>query len=258
MKRVIAMTGLIRFISLFAIITSFSSTTFAQQSSSAAKLTQAGQQNEPPNKTEDDPNNSGQKQINGTSNDRLFFVLPNFLTLETAQASPLSPHEKFKVVIHSSFDYVEYPWYALLAGISQAENSEPGYGQGSAGYAKRYGAAFANGTIESFMTGAILPSLLRQDPRYFQLGQGSFLHRAGYSVSRLFVTRTDSGQAQFNFSETLGSALAAGISTYSYHPTLDRNLANTANVWATQVGYDALTTVLKEFWPDIRRKLRKK
>ena len=252
------MTGLIRFISLFAIITSFSSTTFAHQSSSAPKLTQAGQQNEPPNKTEDDPNNSGQKQINGTSNDRLFFVLPNFLTLETAQASPLSPHEKFKVVTHSSFDYVEYPWYALLAGISQAENSEPGYGQGSAGYAKRYGAAFADGTIESFMTGAILPSLLRQDPRYFQLGQGSFLHRAGYSVSRLVVTRTDSGQAQFNFSETLGSALAAGISTYSYHPTLDRNLPNTANVWATQVGYDALTIVAKEFWPDIRRKLRKK
>src|ERR1700752_4702941 len=178
MKRAIAMTGLIRFISLFAIITSFSSTTFAQQASPAAKLTQAGQQNEPPSKTEDDPNNSGQKQINGTSNDRLFFVLPNFLTLETAQGSPLSPHEKFKVVIRGSFDYVEYPWYSLLAGISQAENSEPGYGQGSAGYAKRYGAAFADGTIESFMTGAILPSLLRQDPRYFQLGQGSFLHRA--------------------------------------------------------------------------------
>lgn len=251
------MTGLIRFISLFAIISSFSSTTLSQQSSSVATQTQAGQQNEAVNTTEDDQNKSGQKQINGTSTDRLFFVLPNFLTLETAQTSPLSPHEKFKVVLQSSFDYVQYPWYSLLAGISQAENSEPGYGQGSAGYAKRYGAAFADGTIESFMTGAVLPSLLRQDPRYFQLGQGSFLHRAGYSVSRLFVTRTDSGQAQFNFSETFGSALAAGISTYSYHPTLDRNLANTANVWATQVGYDALTIVLKEFWPDIRRKLSK-
>lgn len=252
------MTGLIRFISLLAIINSFSVAAFAQQPASGVKVTPAGQQSEPVNNTEDDQNKGVQQQSNGTSNDRLFFVLPNFLTLETAQASPLSPHEKFKVVIHGSFDYVEYPWYSLLAGISQAQNSEPGYGQGSAGYAKRYGAAFADGTIESFMTGAILPSLLRQDPRYFQLGQGSFLHRAGYSTSRLFVTRTDSGQAQFNFSETLGSALAAGISTYSYHPTSDRTLANTVTVWATQVSYDALTNVAKEFWPDIRRKLRKK
>jgi len=252
------MTGLIRFISLVAIMSSLPAATFSQQSTSATKVAPAGQQGEPVNNAEDNLSKSVQKQSSGTSNDRLFFVLPNFLTLETAQASPLSPREKFKVVIHGSFDYVQYPWYALLAGISQAENSEPGYGQGSAGYAKRYGAAFADATIESFMTGAILPSLLRQDPRYFQLGQGSFLHRAGYSTSRLFVTRTDSGQAQFNFSETLGSALAAGISTYSYHPTSDRTLANTVNVWATQVGYDALSNVAKEFWPDIRRKLRKK
>jgi len=252
------MTGLIRFISLLAIMNWFSVATFAQQPVSEAKLTPVGQQSEPVDNIEDNQSKSVQKQSSGTSNDRLFFVLPNFLTLETAQASPLSPHEKFKVVMQGAFDYVQYPWYALLSGISQAENSEPGYGQGSTGYAKRYGAAFADGTIESFMTGAILPSLLRQDPRYYQLGQGSFLHRAGYSTSRLFVTRTDSGQAQFNFSETLGSALAAGLSTYTYHPTSDRTLANTVNVWATQVSYDALTNVAKEFWPDIRRKLRKK
>jgi hypothetical protein len=252
------MTGLIRFISLLAIMSSLPAVTFSQQSTCGTKVTPAGQQSEAVNQTEDDLTKSVQTQSNGTSTDRLFFVLPNFLTLETAQASPLSPHEKFKVVMQGAFDYVQYPWYALLSGISQAENSEPGYGQGSTGYAKRYGAAFADGTIESFMTGAILPSLLRQDPRYYQLGQGSFLHRASYSTSRLFLTRTDSGQAQFNFSETLGSAFAAGISTYSYHPTADRTLANTLNVWATQVGYDALSNVAKEFWPDIRRKLRKK
>ena len=252
------MTGLIRFISLVAIMSSLPAATFSQESTSAAKVAPAGEQSEPANNTEDNLSKSVQKQSNGTSNDRLFFVLPNFLTLETTQASPLSVREKFKVVTQSSFDYVEYPWYALLAGISQAENSEPGYGQGSAGYAKRYGAAFADGTIESFMTGAILPSLLRQDPRYFELGHGSLLHRAGYSMSRIFVTRTDSGRTQFNFSETLGSALAAGISTYGYHPTADRNLANAASVWVTQVGYDSLTIVAKEFWPDIRRKFRKK
>ncbi|HXW62869.1 MAG TPA: hypothetical protein VEJ45_09730 [Candidatus Acidoferrales bacterium] len=194
----------------------------------------------------------------GTSNDRLFYTLPNFLTVHNLELlPPLTPGQKFKVVARSSFDYVEYFWYAALAGISQAENSEPGYGQGAAGYGKRYGAAFADGTIENFMTAAVLPSLLRQDPRFYQSGKGSFWRRTSYAVSRIFVTFTDSGHQQFNYSEIVGSALAAGISTYSYHPQNERNLANTASVWGTQVGYDTLTIVVKEFWPDIRQRVDK-
>ena len=210
----------------------------------------------------------------GTSNDRLFFTLPNFLTLENAgQVPPLTTKQKLAVVVRGSFDYVQYPWYAFLAGINQAQNSEPGYGQGWAGYGKRYAASFADGTIENFMTGAILPSLLHQDPRYFQLGHGSFTHRALYAVSRNLVTRGDSGKNQFNFSEVVGGAMAATISTYSYHPAgkyvttttpgelryipSDRTVSNTAKVWATQYGYDTLTIVLKEFWPDVRRKVHK-
>jgi hypothetical protein len=194
-----------------------------------------------------------------TSKDRLFYALPNFLTLENAgQVPPLSAGEKFKVVGRSSFDYVQYPWYGFLAGISQAENSEPGYGQGAAGYGKRFGAAMADGTIENFMTSAVLPSLLHQDPRFFQSGKGSFWHRTWYSFSRIIITRSDSGKSQVNYSEIFGSALSAGISTYSYHPHADKTLANTTKVWGSQVGYDALTYVVKEFWPDIRRKLRKK
>jgi len=194
----------------------------------------------------------------GTSNDRLFYTLPNFLTVQNTNLPPLTTGQKFKVVARGSFDYVEYPWYAVLAGISQAENSERGYGQGGTGYGKRYGAAFADGTIENFMTGAILPSLLREDPRYYQLGTGTLWHRTFYAVSRIFVTRTDSEHEQFNYSEIVGSALSAGISTYSYHPRADRNLANTASVWGSMVGYDSLTIVVKEFWPDIHRKLSHK
>jgi hypothetical protein len=195
----------------------------------------------------------------GTSNDRLFYALPNFLTLEnTGQVPPLTTGQKFKVVTRGSFDYIQIPWYGFLSGISQAEDSEPGYGQGAQGYGKRFGAAFADGTIENYLTGAVLPSLLRQDPRFFQSGKGTFWHRTGYAVSRIFVTRTDSGHEQFNYSEIIGSAMSAAISTYSYHPRGDRNLPNTASVWGTQVGYDTITIVVKEFWPDIRRKLRKK
>jgi hypothetical protein len=202
---------------------------------------------------------SGQGKVAGTSNDRLFYALPNFLTLEKAgRVPPLTSKEKYKVVFRSSFDYVQYPWYGFLAGISQAENSEPGYGQGAAGYGKRFGAAFADGTIENFMTGAVLPSLLHQDPRFFQLGTGSFMHRAAYAVSRNLITRTDSGHSQFNYSEIVGGGLSAVISTYSYHPSADRTLSNTLSVWGSQLGYDTITIVVKEFWPDIHRKLSHK
>jgi hypothetical protein len=218
----------------------------------------ASQQPQSTDKTKSpDPKSADKNQ--GTSNDRLFYTLPNFLTLEnTGKVPPLTAGQKFKVVTRGSFDYILIPWYGFLAGISQAENSEPGYGQGAQGYGKRFGAYFADGTIENYFTGAILPSLLHQDPRFFQESQGGFLHRTEYAVSRIFVTRTDSGGEQFNYSEIVGSAVASAISTYSYHPKGDRNLPNTASVWGSQVGYDTITIVVKEFWPDIRRKLAKK
>src|SRR6202163_1470956 len=194
-----------------------------------------------------------------TSNDRLFFALPNFLTIENAdQVPPLTTKQKFAVVTRSSFDYIQVPWYAFLAGISQAENSEPGYGQGGAGYGNRFGAAAADGTIENYWTSAILPSVFHQDPRFFQSGKGGFWRRTGYAMSRIVVTRSDSGTNQFNVSEVFGSAIAAGISTYSYHPHADKTLSNAASVWESQIGYHPVTIVLKEFWPDIRRKITHK
>jgi hypothetical protein len=181
-------------------------------------------------------------------------------------------------VARGSFDKVQIPWYLSLAAISQAENSEPGYGQGWEGYGKRFASAFADGAIENFMTSAVFPSLLHQDPRFFQSSEGGFVRRSGYAISRIFVTHTDSGHSQFNYSEIFGSAVAAAISTNTYHPQAfiskhydaatntvtyvhnasDRTLPNTASVWGSQVGYDTITYFVKEFWPDIRRKMMKK
>jgi hypothetical protein len=213
---------------------------------------------------------SGQPQ-SGTSKDRLFFALPNFLTLESGRLPPLTPKQKFAVVARGSFDYIQIPWYAFLSGINQAEDSEPGLGQGWESYGKRYAMSFADGTIENFMVGAVMPTVLRQDPRYYQLGKGGFWHRTLYAMSRNLITLSDSGKKQFNFSEVVGGAMSSAISTYSYHPTKklfptttygvyryvpsDRTLGNTAKVWGTQYGYDTMTLVVKEFWPDIRRVL---
>jgi hypothetical protein len=240
----------------------------AQQQDQSGKTETANPDGSPQNEASADQTQADQnksegknksKYKNGTSKDRLFYALPNFLTLENAKnVPPMTTGQKFKAITRSSFDPVEYFWYGALAGISQAENSEPGYKQGAEGYGKRYGAAFADGTIENYFTGAILPSLLHQDPRFYQTSQGTFLHRAGYAISRIFVTRTDAGGEQFNYSEIFGAAMSAGISTYTYHPRGDRNLPNALSVWGSLVGYDTLTIVVKEFWPDIRRKISHK
>ena len=213
-------------------------------------------------------------KVAGTSNDRLFYTLPNFLTLERAQQlPPMKAKDKFKVVALGTFDYVEYPWWAILAAINQADNSEPAFGQGWGAYAKRYGTTAGDSMVENFMVGAVYPSVFRQDPRFYQSSQGGFWRRSGYAVSRIFVTRGDSGHAQFNFSEILGSASAAAISTYTYHPrstylstptnphmfvASDRTLSNAAGVWETQLTLDTITIMIKEFWPDIHRKMSHK
>ena len=190
--------------------------------------------------------------------DRLFFLLPNYLTVENAkQIPPLTAGQKFKLVALGTFDPVEYPYVGTLALIDQAEDTDPSYGQGLKGYAKRYGAAFADTTIENFMVGAVFPTLLREDPRYYQSGKGGFWHRAGYAALRIFITHTDSGKTQFNYSEWAGSAVAAALSN-TYHPPHDRTALNSANIWVTQLWGDAVSYELKEFWPDIKRKLLRK
>lgn len=218
--------------------------------------------------------NSTQGKVAGTSNDRLFYTLPNFLTLQNVGTlPPLTVGQKFKVVALGTFDPVQYPWWALLTAISQADNSEAQYGQGWVAYAKRYGITAADSTTENFMVGAAFPSILHQDPRFYQSGKGSIPRRTWYAASRILVTRGDSGHKQFNFSEVFGAGFAAALSTYTYHPrsgyistpsnphlfvASDQTFSNVTSVWATQIGLDTVTYVVKEFWPDVRRMLSHK
>jgi hypothetical protein len=220
-------------------------------SPAAAAASQSADKQNPPR---DDKN-----QPTLGSKDRLFYALPNFLTVENAnQLPPLTAGQKFKLQARSQFDYVEIPWYGILAGFSQARNTSAGYGQGAEGYGKRYASEWADGSIENFMVAAVFPSVLHQDPRFYQSGKGSFWHRFGYAASRIVVTRTDSGREVFNASEIFGSVTAAAISTYSYHPRDERNLSNIGKVWATQIGLDTFTYTMKEFWPDIHRRFSRK
>jgi len=191
----------------------------------------------------------------GTVNDRIFDVLPNYGTVENANSlQPLRTGQKYRLAVAGAFDWAAYPFNGVLAAIGQAKNDPESWGQGWGAYGKRYAASFADNGIGTFMTVAVFPSMLHEDPRYYQMGKGSFKRRFPYAISRLFVTRTDAGNMRFNYSESLGNATAAAISNL-YHPAEDRTAARNAKSFAFLILYDGLSNELKEFWPDIRRKV---
>ena len=204
------------------------------------------------------PRQPASAQQSDTAHDRLFWALPNFLTVENVEnVSPLTPGQKFKLVARGIYDPMEFVLVGFVAGLGQASDSDPSYGQGAQGYAKRYGTSYGDNAIENFMAYAVFPSVLHQDPRFYQLGHGGFRKRVVHAVSRVVIARSDSGQSQFNYSEILGAGSAAAISTYTYHPQSERRFGNVATVWATQMGWDAATYIVKEFWPDLRKKKAK-
>ena len=191
----------------------------------------------------------------GTVNDRIFEVLPNYGTVENAhELPPLTSGQKFRLATASVFDWGAYPFNGVLSAIAQARNDPKQWGQGWGAYGKRFGANFADNSIGTYMTTAIFPSLLHEDPRYYQLGKGRFVHRAYHGINRLFVARTDSGHDHFNYSESVGNAVAAAISNI-YHVPADRTASRNATTFGFLILYDGLSNELKEFWPDIRRKV---
>jgi hypothetical protein len=203
-------------------------------------------------------NSPGQTQQAQKKDDRMFYVMPNFLTVENeAAVKPLTWKGKFAITADGAFDPYEFAIAGILAGIRQAENSYPSFGQGFVGYAKRYGTAMADQVDANMMVGAIFPSILRTDPRYFELGKGSFSHRFGYAISRIFITRKDSGGSTFNFSEPVGNGVAIGISNL-YYPAANRSASSNLTGWGLQMGIDAFGNELKEFWPDVHRRLTKR
>lgn len=199
-------------------------------------------------------NSQPDKAKEKSKDDRMFFIMPNFLTVgNEAHVAPIPWKEKFSITAKGVFDPYEFITVGVLAGIRQADNAYPAFGQGMEGYAKRYGAAFADQVDGNFMVGAVYPSILRTDPRYFQLGKGGFAHRFGYAFTRIFVTRKDSGGHMFNIPEFAGNATAIAISNL-YYPAADRGFAASANNWGVQMAIDAFGNELKEFWPDIHRR----
>jgi hypothetical protein len=225
------------------------------QTSTPAQSPQSSSQSDSPAQT-NQPQADPKKKQEAKKDDRMFYVMPNYLTVDSqSQVKPVSWKEKFSMAAKGSFDPYEFTVVGIVAGIRQAENSSPAFGQGAEGYAKRYGAAFADQVDGNIMVGGVFPTILKIDPRYFQLNRGSYSHRFGYAISRIFVARTDSGRHMFNIPEFAGNATAIAISNF-YYPAADRSFSSSLSDWGVQMGIDAFGNELKEFWPDVHRYLQ--
>lgn len=189
----------------------------------------------------------------GKQGKRILYVIPNYRAVSAnVYLPPLSFKSALWLATQDTFDYSDFIFVAGLAGIGMANKSEPSFGQGAEGFGKYYWHFFVDGAIENYMTEAIIPVVTKEDPRYYTMGKGGFVKRTGYSVSRLFITRTNSGGNTFNLSEIVGSGAAAGIGN-AYYPPHSNPWVKTYQRWGTQVALDGLFNVLKEFWPDINR-----
>lgn len=193
---------------------------------------------------------------NAADDHRIFGVLPNYKTINDPNQpfEPITPGEKLALVEHY-FDPFTFVFTSITAGIEQGTNEKAAYGQGVMGFAKRYGADFTDGlTNELFVTG-VFPSLLHEDPRYYRLGHGSGWKRTAYALSRILIARSDTGNERINASEFLGNFVSGALSI-TYYPQNERNMGGVLTRMSVQIGYDSLFNVMKEFYPDLKRKFR--
>src|ERR1700680_486801 len=191
----------------------------------------------------------------GQQTKRMFWIIPNFAAVSAdTELPPLTTREKYSLALQDSVDYSSFVWSGMLAGQSMALRSYPEFHNGMAGYSRYYWRTFADQASGSFFTEAFVPALTHEDPRYYTMGHGGFFRRVGYALSRIAVTKTDSGGRGFNYSEVAGNALEAGLSNL-YYPPEERSLHNTGINYLSQLEAASINNIVREFWPDIRRKL---
>ena len=185
-----------------------------------------------------------QEQMNDEMKQRVLGVIPNFYVTYVPNA--LTPKQKYYLAWKLTTDPAYFVAAGAVAGIQQARNEFSGYGQGAQGYAKRYGATFADFTISNFLGNAVLPSIFKQDPRYFYNGTGTSKSRVQYALANAVICKGDNGHWQTNYSSILGSLAAGGISNL-YYPPSDRGAALTFENAAIGIGRTAILNLLKEF-----------
>lgn len=194
------------------------------------------------------PEQAALEQLHTEEHQRLVGVLPNFFVSYNWTAPPLTARQKFTLSTHNVLDPGNLALVGLVAGVQQAANAFPGYGQGLSGFGQRYGADLGNLVVGTYMGGAVLPSLFHQDPRYFYKGTGTKKQRFFYAISRAVITRGDNGHNQPNFAGVLGD-LSAGALSNLYYPASDRQGATLfLENSILAIGGDAMNDFVQEFF----------
>jgi hypothetical protein len=200
---------------------------------------------------------TSQDQTQSTEGKRVLGIIPNYRTSPSLSTyEPLTASEKFKLASRDAFDRGTFILAGMFAGEAQLTNDNRAFGQGAAGFGQYYGAGYGDLFIGDYMTEAVFPTFLHQDPRYFRRGEGSMRSRLAYAIGQIFWTQSDSGGTQFNYSEVLGNATAVAISTAYYRD--NRDTGDAVTKLGMQVGVDIASNVIKEFWPDMLRKFHHK
>jgi hypothetical protein len=187
-----------------------------------------------------------EEQVSAQIHQRVFGIFPNFYTSFIWDAAPLKPKQKFRLAFRSAVDPVTFFTTGTLAGIQQARDTYADYGQGAAGYAKRYGADYTDLFVGRMLGAAVFPSLFHQDPRYFYQGTGSITSRVWHALSSAFICRGDNGRRQFNYSHILGNFAAGGISNL-YRPEGDRGIALAVDNALLHTATNAAGNLAREF-----------
>ena len=186
-------------------------------------------------------------QIKEQEKQRVLGVVPNFYVSYVRNAAPLTPKQKFELAWKSSVDPVSFGVNGVVAGIQQAQNEFSGDGQGAQGYAKRYAASYGDLLAGTFIGGAILPSLLKQDPRYFYKGTGSKRSRILYALANSVICKGDGGRWEPNYSSIVGSLAAGGVSNLYYPANSREGLELTFENALIGIGESAAVNLLQEF-----------
>lgn len=187
------------------------------------------------------------EEVHVEEEQRVLGVVPNFYVTYLPDATPLNAKQKFQLGWKFTVDPVSFLIAGVIAGAEQTNNSFSGYGQGAQGYGKRFGAGYADTVSGTFIAAAILPSILKQDPRYFYKGTGSKTSRALYAIANSVICKGDNKRWQVNYSNILGNLAAGGISNL-YYPEQDRNGAGlTVENAAIGIGGTAIANLFQEF-----------
>lgn len=168
------------------------------------------------------PHDIAQAQIGLAEQQRVLGFIPNFYVSYDAHPEPLARRQKFELAWKMSVDPMNFVITGFIAGVQQSQNTFGGYGQGTQGYAKRFGATYGDAIVGTMLSNAILPAVFKQDPRYFYKGTGRVASRGLYAAANAVICKGDNGRWQANYSNILGSFAAAGISNL-YYPAADRN-----------------------------------